>query len=408
MIKPETANVIKATLPILQQHGEILTALFYQRMFENNPEVKPYFNEAHQHAGSQQRALAAAICAYAEHIETPEKLADAVELIAQKHASLGIQKNHYPIVGENLLAAIKELLGDAATDEIINAWADAYSGLVDIFVDREQVIYNHHLDTFGWQGFKDFKVVKREMSSKNITSFYLQAADDTPLTPHTAGQYITVKWPTAEGSTTLRNYSLSNRPGTDHYRISVKRELSSTTAPNGVVSNAIHDTLEDGDFIAIAPPCGEFRLQALDNLSQDHLVFIAGGVGITPLLSMLHSVLDNNPGTNVTLIQAVVNGDTHAFEEEINMLAKQHKNFTWHSRYSNPSEQDRSNQRFDSEGFVDDALLKAMVSTTAQTQFYLCGPEPMLKQCYQLLRHNEVPISQIHYEFFGPADSLEK
>ena len=393
MINPNTINVIKATVPVLQQHGEALTTLFYERMFKNNPEVKPYFNQAHQHSGGQQRALAGAICAYAEHIDAPEKLADAVELIAQKHASLGIQKEHYPIVGENLLAAIETLLGNAATDEIINAWAEAYSSLMEIFINREQAIYDHHQKSFGWQGFKDFKVVKREDSSNTISSFYLQAADDMPLTPHTSGQYITVKWPTADGVSTLRNYSLSNRPGSEHYRISV--------------SNAIHDTIQEGDIIAISPPCGEFTLQAFDNTSTNHIVFIAGGVGITPLLSMLHTVLDNKHAIDVTLIQAVVNGESHAFEEEIRTLTNEHHNFTWHSRYSEPNENDRNNQRFDSEGFIDNALLQNLVTSTARTQFYLCGPEPMLKQCYQLLRNNKVASSQIHYEFFGPAGSLE-
>ncbi|EEF78541.1 NO-inducible flavohemoprotein [Methylophaga thiooxydans] len=407
MIKPNTINVIKATVPVLQQHGEALTTLFYERMFKNNPEVKPFFNQAHQHSGGQQRALAGAICAYAEHIDEPEKLADAVELIAQKHASLGIKKEHYPIVGENLLAAIKTLLGDAATDEIINAWAEAYSNLMEIFINREQAIYDHHQKSFGWQGFKDFKVVKRENSSNTISSLYLQAADDMPLTPHTSGQYITVKWPTADGVSTLRNYSLSNRPGSEHYRISVKRELASISTPSGVVSNAIHDTIEEGDIIAISPPCGEFTLQAFDKTSTNHIVFIAGGVGITPLLSMLHTVLDNKNAVDVTLIQAVVNGDSHAFEEEIRSLANEHYNFTWHSRYSDPNGNDRNNQRFDSEGFIDDALLQDLVTSTAHTQFYLCGPEPMLQQCYQLLRHNNVASSQIHYEFFGPAGSLE-
>jgi len=409
MIKPETVKVIKSTLPILQQHGETLTTLFYQRLFENNPEVKPFFNPSHQQQGSQQRALAAAICAYAEHIETPEKLADAVELIAQKHVSLGIQAEHYPIVGENLLAAIKELLGDAATDEVIDAWAEAYTALVGIFVNREQTIYDQQLEIFGWQGFKDFKVMKREANSENITSFYLQPADGSALTPHQAGQYITVKWPLADGNSTMRNYSLSNRPGTDYFRISVKREPSTApSAPQGVVSNSLHDTLVQDDIIAVAPPAGEFFLKAVEKSDKAPIVFIAGGVGITPLLSMLHSVLEANVDAPVTLIQAAVNGDSHAFEDEIKALSNQHKNLNWHVRYSEPSDSDRSHKRFDSEGLVDDSLIKTLISEKEGTQFYVCGPEPMLKLCYRLLRSNHVSTDQIHYEFFGPADNLEK
>ncbi|HAM75827.1 MAG TPA: NO-inducible flavohemoprotein, partial [Alcanivorax sp.] len=149
MLTADQLAVIKATVPVLQEHGETLTRHFYQRMFEHNPEVRPYFNPAHQRSGSQQRALAGAICAYAQHVDNPAALTDAVELIAQKHVSLGIRPEHYPIVGENLLASIKEVLGDAATDDIIDAWAAAYGALADIFIGREADIYHEQEQRFG-------------------------------------------------------------------------------------------------------------------------------------------------------------------------------------------------------------------------------------------------------------------
>ena len=122
MLSNQTITIVKSTAPVLEQHGEALTKHFYKRMFSHNPEVAPLFNPANQFAGSQQRALAAAICAYAANIDNLEVLGGAVELIAQKHASLRIKPEHYPIVGENLLASIREVLGEAATDEIINSW----------------------------------------------------------------------------------------------------------------------------------------------------------------------------------------------------------------------------------------------------------------------------------------------
>ncbi|MEP4524675.1 MAG: globin domain-containing protein, partial [Alloalcanivorax venustensis] len=193
MLTADQLAVIKATVPVLQEHGETLTRHFYQRMFEHNPEVRPYFNPAHQRSGSQQRALAGAICAYAQHVDNPAALTDAVELIAQKHVSLGIRPEHYPIVGENLLASIKEVLGDAATDDIIDAWAAAYGALADIFIGREADIYQEQEQRFGWQGFKPFVVARREPESDNITSFYLRPADGAALHPHKPGQYITLR-----------------------------------------------------------------------------------------------------------------------------------------------------------------------------------------------------------------------
>ena len=114
MLTDQQTETIKATAPALQACGEELARDMYARMFRNNPEVKPYFNPAHQQSGRQQRALASAVCAYAQYVDNPAALSDAVELIANKHVSLGILPEHYPIVGKNLLASIEHVMGDAA------------------------------------------------------------------------------------------------------------------------------------------------------------------------------------------------------------------------------------------------------------------------------------------------------
>src|SRR6187549_3521091 len=144
MLTEHTISIVKATAPILEQHGETLTRHFYKRMFEKNPEVAPFFNRTNQTQGTQQRALAAAICAYAANIDNLEALGGAVELIAQKHASLQIKAEQYPIVGENLLASIRDVLGEGATDEVIQAWGEAYGFLANILIGREKEIYHQH------------------------------------------------------------------------------------------------------------------------------------------------------------------------------------------------------------------------------------------------------------------------
>src|SRR5687768_5507383 len=111
-LSPQTIEIVKATAPAVAEHAESITRCFYTLMFAENPEVQAYFNPAHQHSGQQQRALAGAICAYAANIENLSALGPAVELIAQKHCSLGIQPEHYPVVGRHLLVAIKDVLGD--------------------------------------------------------------------------------------------------------------------------------------------------------------------------------------------------------------------------------------------------------------------------------------------------------
>src|SRR3954468_2971641 len=196
MLTAQQIAVIKTTVPVLVEHGETLTKHFYRRMFTHNPEVQAFFNPAHQHAGTQQRALAAAICAYAQNIENPGVLAGAVELIAQKHCSLCVKAEHYPIVGANLLESIREVLGAACTEAIIDAWAAAYGLLADILIKREAEIYREQEAKHGWEGFKRFVVQRRERESDVITSFYLAPATGEAVRAFRAGQYLTVRVPT--------------------------------------------------------------------------------------------------------------------------------------------------------------------------------------------------------------------
>src|SRR5262245_20062843 len=140
MLTEHTIHVVKKTAPVVELHAESITRRFYQLMFAGNPEVQAYFNPAHQHSGGQQRALAGAICAYAANIDNLAALGPAVELIAQKHCSLGILPEDYPVVGRHLLAAIKDVLGDAASSDVIVAWGEAYGLLAEIFIRREAEI----------------------------------------------------------------------------------------------------------------------------------------------------------------------------------------------------------------------------------------------------------------------------
>lgn len=405
MLTQTQLDVIRATVPVLDAGGEALTRHFYERMFRENPEVRSFFNPAHQKTGGQQRALAAAICAYAKHIENPSVLASAVELIAQKHASLGIQAQHYPIVGSNLLASIKEVLGDAATSDVIDAWAAAYNQLADLFIVREKKIYADQETEYGWTGFKRFVVSKREPASDNITSLYFVAEDGQTLQAHLPGQYITLRVTPAGSTPIMRNYSLSNRAGEDHYRISVKRELAlAPNTPDGVCSNYVHDQLQVGDVVELAPPCGEFTFKAPQH-DQGPLVFIAGGVGITPVLSMLHTALAEHGDREIIFLQCAINGSVRAFADELAALQDQNTNLKTHLRFSEPTAQDLEKKAHQSEGFVDQALLDELIGDR-QSEIYLCGPTPMLSHVWRLLKARDIADSDIHYEFFGPADEL--
>jgi nitric oxide dioxygenase len=404
MLDARTIAVIQQTVPVLIEHGEALTRHFYRRMFANSPEVRELFNPAHQHAGSQQRALAGAICAYAQHIENPAVLNEALELIAHKHVSLGIRPEHYPIVGEHLLAAIGELLGDAATDEILDAWGKAYGFLADVLIKREAMIYAEHTQRFGWRGFKPFIVQRKRAESSVITSFHLVPVDGVAPSRFVAGQYVTVRVPGPDGGTTMRNYSLSCPPGCDHYRISVKRQAGASSGdPAGHVSHHLHDRVNEGDVIEIAPPCGNFILH--DGPADRPLVLISGGVGITPLLSMLHAAIDTMPGREIWFIHGAIDGRAHAFREEVAALADRHRQLHVHFRYSEPTDEDRRLRRFHSAGVVDVSHVASIVGGP-DADFYFCGPRPLMANVHQGLLRWGVDPSRLHYEFFGPAEAL--
>lgn len=407
MLSAETIRIVKSTAPILAEHGETLTRHFYTRMFTHNPEVAPFFNPANQAAGKQQRALAGAITAYAANIDNLEVLGSAVELIAQKHASLMIKPEHYPIVGENLLASIREVLGEGATDDVINAWAEAYGFLADILIGREKEIYSENAQkTGGWQGFKPFRVLRKERESSNITSFYLVPEDGAPLPAFKAGQYITLRMATPDGQTTMRNYSLSDKPAQEWFRISVKREVApQADTPAGYVSNLLHDTVKVGDSIAVAPPCGEFFL----DVSEQHtrpLVLLAAGVGITPILSILLTALDSMPQRDIVFVHGCLNEDVQAFRTVVDKLALEYPQLKVHHRYSAPSHERITDEDNSSTGFITAELIESLLPGR-DGDYYFCGPQPFMVGIYHDLLKWGIPASQVHFEFFGPRQELE-
>lgn len=408
MLSSQTISLVQATASVVAEHAEAITRRFYTLLFAGNPEVLAYFNAAHQHSGGQQRALAGAICAYAANIDNLRALGPAVELIAQKHCSLGIQAEHYPIVGKHLLAAIKDVLGEGATDEIIAAWAEAYGLLATIFIDREQQIYDAQAaQQGGWTGYRPFVVERKQRESDVVTSFYLVPQDGGELPAYKPGQYITLRVDQPTTPTSPRNYSLSDRPGTPYFRISVKREAGLTSdAPAGVISNHLHDRVQVGDVLELGPPCGEFTLEA-DAIERRPLVLISGGIGITPLLAMAKDLAHRGWDGPVSLIHAARNSRVDAHRGELRELAEELANFQVHVRYDAPLADDPSRGCCDSVGQVDAALLHE-IAPSRDAEFFVCGPAPFMASIDRLLRSRGIPDAQIHMEFFGPKQNLSR
>lgn len=137
----KTMEIIKSTVPVLQEHGLDITTHFYQRMFEKNPEVVPLFDMARQRNGEQPKALAMTILGAAQNIEDLSVIMPLVQKIGARHVAAGVKPEHYPIIGANLLAAIQEVLGDAVTDEVLKAWEETYGVLAEVFIAEEAKLY---------------------------------------------------------------------------------------------------------------------------------------------------------------------------------------------------------------------------------------------------------------------------
>ncbi|WP_100398837.1 NO-inducible flavohemoprotein [Bacillus sp. FJAT-44742] len=404
-LSKETKEIVKATAPVLAEHGEKITSHFYQRMFSNHPELLNVFNQTNQKKGRQPQALANAIYAAAVHIDHLETILPAVKQIAHKHRSLNIMPEQYPIVGENILAAIKEVLGEAATDDIINAWGEAYGVIADVFIQVEKEMYEEAEQARGgWKGFRPFIVEKKVVESDVITSFYLKPADGKELADFLPGQYMTLKAKIeGEEYTHMRQYSLSDAPGNDYYRISVKRESGPDEFPSGKVSNYLHKDVKEGDILEYTAPAGDF---VLDQDSKRPVVFISGGVGLTPLMSMFNTLVKKDSEREITFIHAAINGQHHAMHEHVATLAKERENIHYALCFESPTQEDTSNEFLKQEGFIDKEFLRSVIETK-EADFYFCGPVPFMKAVNYILKSWDVPEEHIHFEFFGPAQTLE-
>ncbi|WP_078381595.1 NO-inducible flavohemoprotein [Sutcliffiella halmapala] len=405
MLSQKTIKIVKATAPVLAEKGLEITTHFYKRLFENHPELLNIFNHANQTKGRQQTALANTIYAAATYIDQLEVLLPAVKQIAHKHRSLQVKPEHYPIVGQHLLLAIKEVLGEAATEDIIEAWGEAYGVIAQVFIDVEKEMYTEAENSNNaWENFKSFKVVKKEIESSVITSFYLKPTDGTNVPAFTPGQYITIRLSIPGEQYLLnRQYSLSDTPNGEYYRISVKKEVIDNL-PEGKVSNYLHNHLNIGDELELTAPAGDFTLQMK---VAEPVYLISGGVGITPMLSMLKTIAITQPNRSTTFIHAAKNGMMHAFSKEVTESIEKIKDGKTVLVYETPTNEDRASKKFQFEGFITEEILKGL-QVEASSLFYVCGPVPFMQAVVSHLENIGVPKEKIHYEFFGPAMELKQ
>ena len=261
-----------------------------------------------------------------------------------------------------------------------------------------------------WQGWREFRVARRvlEDPARSQCSFHLEPVDGLPLPPFKPGQFLTfsLSIPNSDGTgarrAVTRCYSLSDRPRADGYRITVKRVAAPADRPDlppGASSGHFHDQVHEGDVLRVKAPAGRF---VLDTDAEVPAVLVAGGIGITPMMSMLGWCLAERPARTVHLYYGVRNGRELSFGPLLRQLASEHRSLDLHLVYSRAEASDDSGRDAQHVGHVDIDLLRRTLPH-GRHQFYVCGPAPMMESLVPSLIDWGVPRQDVHFEAFGPA-----
>ncbi|KAK5582296.1 hypothetical protein RB653_003879 [Dictyostelium firmibasis] len=404
MLSQKSIQIIKSTVPLLEKYGVEITRLFYKNMFEAQPQLLNIFNHSNQRNQKQPVALANTILQSAIHIEKLNEI--NLMPIVHKHVALGITPEMYPIVGAHLLGAMKIVMQDEATPEIMAAWTEAYRAVAQAFMDAEEDLYFETEEQIGgWKDTREFVVDRIEEETPLIKSFYFKPLDCKEIATYIPGQYITVKItlqgdgvdvPTDKMRTYVRHYSLSDKPNDEHYRISVKKELGKNNTPNGIVSNHFHNVIKVGDIVPMSVPAGDF---VVDNDSETPILLICGGVGINPLFSMLKETLVQQPDRKINFIFCTHSESTQPFKEELKQLEDDYKetgNLKINLVYS-------ENQGHINKEIIEKySTINVDESEIAETDVYICGPVPFMMQVNKDLLKLGYHKENVHYELFGP------
>lgn len=404
-LTPSQIAIVKSTAPLLKEHGEKITTLFYSNMISANPDLNNVFNRTSQVTGAQPRALASAVFAFASYVDDLGKLSGAVARMAEKHVSLGIRPEQYTIVGKYLIEAVAEVLGDAVTPEVAEAWTNAYNMLANILIDTEKGLYSGFN---GWDDWRRFRILKKVPESSEISSFYLVPQDGKPLPLYKPGQYVSLRvWVPELKCMQPRQYSLSEDPaqtGGAYYRIGVKKEPGQEAGIPGLISNRLHNEFNVGDEVELTHPAGLFFLDP-KGPSESPLVLISAGVGITPMVSILNSVTSSGSQRPISWIHGARSAEAQAFTSHVHDLVQKNSNVaSTVFRSDKINKKDVKGVDYDFAGRIDLRKIeqeKKLFLKDPSTGYYVCGPRDFMRDTQEFLKRSGVDEGRIHMEVFN-------
>ncbi|MDP6351468.1 MAG: 2Fe-2S iron-sulfur cluster-binding protein [Alphaproteobacteria bacterium] len=262
------------------------------------------------------------------------------------------------------------------------------------------------LKELSWNGWRKFEVASKVPETSDICSFYLRPHDGRPLPPFQPGQFLTFQLHLPDQrKPVVRCYSLSDGPGIpEHYRVSIKRvppPRDKPDVPPGLASNYFHGQLNQGDILDIKAPGGAFYL---DMTKQTPVVLIGGGIGVTPVLSMLNAIVSSGSKRETWFFYGLRNKTEHVLKEHLEQVAKENENVHLQICYSKPDDGDIKGEDYDHAARVSVDLFKEVLPSN-NYEYYMCGPPPFMTSITEGLAEWGVPDRDVNFEAFGPASA---
>lgn len=288
------------------------------------------------------------------------------------------------------------------TEKLAAAELAGFRAELDLVLERKkQQVRENELS---WNGYRKFEVWRKEMEGADICSFYLRPHDRRDLPPFKPGQYLTFQLDIpGQKKPVIRCYSLSDSPmHPDYYRLTIKRippPRDTPEVPPGLSSSYFHDTLNENDIIDVKAPSGHFFL---DTERHHPVVLIGGGIGLTPVLSMLNTIAESGSRQEAWFFYGVRNESEHVMKDHLARLDRENDNVRLQVCYSDPTDESREGNDYHHAERVSVELFRRVLPSN-NYDFYLCGPPPMMNAIVAGLEAWGVPEERIHFEAFGPA-----
>jgi len=381
MLTRNIFSTVKETVPLLAEHSQTITDNFYKRLLKANPELCTIVNWPSAIGGRQQNALTEAVIECVSDIDNISVLKPAIKKITQKYRNTGVSSELYPVVGQHLLEAIREVLKLPVNHPALKAFDEVYQQLADGFTTSDECMEFENQKKINWVGFQAFRINKIQRETPEVISLWLKPVDENIVIDYQAGQYVSVMIPSADnGYDQIRQYSIADWDAEkSSIRISVKTES------HGIVCPFIHVLKLDNE-VQVSPPEGVFTL----NTSAQKHTFISAGIGITPLFAMLKEAVKKHKisGNKISFIQCNRSKTHQIFRAELTPFCKE-QNIELKQIYELDSYGDY-------QGRLSTKQLKEWVDLESSDVYY-CGPKLFM---------NAVNKELLDSEIFGPTTPL--